>query len=86
MLAVPEPTDDTRRHAPQGAPQDVPPGAGPEAGEAVIPRHGQPVVGAASAHGTAGGNPVAPRELGGPKGPDPTRYGDWERGGRCIDF
>lgn len=27
-----------------------------------------------------------PRELGGPAGPDPTRYGDWERKGRCIDF
>jgi len=27
-----------------------------------------------------------PREIGGPKGPDPTRYGDWEVGGRCIDF
>ena len=27
-----------------------------------------------------------PRELGGPKGPEPTRYGDWERAGRCIDF
>lgn len=26
------------------------------------------------------------RELGGPEGPDPTRYGDWERKGRCIDF
>lgn len=25
-------------------------------------------------------------ELGGPKGPEPTRYGDWERRGRCIDF
>ena len=30
--------------------------------------------------------PPAPRELGGPKGPDPTRYGDWEKAGRCIDF
>ena len=28
----------------------------------------------------------APREIGGPKGPEPTRYGDWERAGRCIDF
>lgn len=28
----------------------------------------------------------ASREVGGPKGPEPTRYGDWERGGRCIDF
>jgi len=27
-----------------------------------------------------------PREIGGPKGPEPTRYGDWERKGRCIDF
>ena len=33
--------------------------------------------------------PVAPPpepEFGGPPGPEPTRYGDWERGGRCIDF
>ena len=27
-----------------------------------------------------------PREIGGPKGPEPTRYGDWERNGRCVDF
>ncbi|MHA1570613.1 MAG: DUF1674 domain-containing protein [Alphaproteobacteria bacterium] len=25
-------------------------------------------------------------EVGGPSGPEPTRYGDWERGGRCVDF
>jgi Uncharacterized conserved small protein len=25
-------------------------------------------------------------EIGGPAGPDPTRFGDWERKGRCIDF
>ncbi|MBL8833963.1 MAG: DUF1674 domain-containing protein [Rhodospirillales bacterium] len=25
-------------------------------------------------------------EIGGPKGPEPTRYGDWERAGRCVDF
>jgi len=30
--------------------------------------------------------PKRPREVGGPSGPDPTRFGDWERGGRCIDF
>jgi len=28
----------------------------------------------------------AQREVGGPKGLEPTRYGDWERKGRCIDF
>lgn len=26
------------------------------------------------------------REIGGPKGPEPTRFGDWEHKGRCIDF
>ena len=25
-------------------------------------------------------------EIGGRKGPEPTRYGDWEKSGRCIDF
>lgn len=25
-------------------------------------------------------------EIGGVKGPEPTRYGDWEHGGRCTDF
>lgn len=27
-----------------------------------------------------------PPEIGGPKGPEPTRYGDWEQNGRCTDF
>lgn len=27
-----------------------------------------------------------PREIGGRDGPEPTRYGDWERNGRCVDF
>lgn len=27
-----------------------------------------------------------PPEIGGPTGPEPTRYGDWERKGRCYDF
>jgi hypothetical protein len=35
--------------------------------------------------------PAAPQpaptpEVGGRSGPDPTRYGDWELNGRCIDF
>ncbi|VDN30708.1 unnamed protein product [Gongylonema pulchrum] len=32
-----------------------------------------------------GVNPLT-GEIGGPAGPEPTRYGDWERKGRCIDF
>ncbi len=27
-----------------------------------------------------------PREIGGPEGPEPTRYGDWERKGIVSDF
>lgn len=30
-------------------------------------------------------NPVT-GEIGGPRGPEPTRYGDWEKGGRISDF
>jgi len=34
-----------------------------------------------------GANATRSREIGGRKqGPDPTRYGDWEKNGRCIDF
>lgn len=29
---------------------------------------------------------VAPKERGGPAGPEPTRYGDWERKGIAVDF
>jgi len=29
---------------------------------------------------------VRPKEVGGRGGLDPTRYGDWEKSGRCIDF
>jgi hypothetical protein len=27
-----------------------------------------------------------PKEIGGAKGPEPTRYGDWQHNGRCTDF
>lgn len=27
-----------------------------------------------------------PVEIGGAKRPEPTRYGDWELAGRCVDF
>ena len=30
--------------------------------------------------------PPGPKEIGGPKGPEPTRYGDWERKGLVSDF
>ena len=28
----------------------------------------------------------APKEFGGPKGPDPIRFGDWEKKGIASDF
>ena len=39
-----------------------------------------------SAPSAAGGVRGVVREFGGPSGVEPTRYGDWERKGRCIDF
>lgn len=27
-----------------------------------------------------------PKEIGGRDGPEPTRYGDWEKGGIAVDF
>jgi hypothetical protein len=40
-------------------------------------------------HGETGGQSLdstAPIEIGGRDGPEPVRYGDWEKNGRCIDF
>jgi hypothetical protein len=42
--------------------------------------------GAAAAAAAAENNNKEEPEVGGPKGPEPTRYGDWERAGRCSDF
>ena len=42
---------------------------------------------AAESQGDKTGKPPGkPKEVGGPEGPEPTRYGDWERGGICYDF
>ena len=35
---------------------------------------------------TSEGNDLKEKEIGGTEGPDPTRYGDCEKNGRCIDF
>lgn len=51
--------------------------------EQPLPSTEQP---AATDPGQADVAPPRPREIGGPKGPEPTRYGDWEKAGRCIDF
>jgi len=56
---------------PKPAAEVQPPSAAPRAAEAPPP---VPVP------------PAAVRELGGRDGPEPTRFGDWEKSGRCIDF
>ena len=37
-------------------------------------------------HKAQGQQEKRPREIGGPQGPEPTRYGDWERKGIISDF
>ena len=61
--------------------------AAPDAAEGAPPEGG-----AASREGVeADAGEAEPRpdpsvEVGGPKGPEPTRYNDWEQKGRCTDF
>ena len=52
------------------------------------PQGDAPARSAAQAPKTAIPKPDAakPKEIGGPSGPEPTRYGDWERKGICVDF
>ena len=40
----------------------------------------------AAARRAAERQPDPPAEANGPKGPEPTRYGDWERKGVAVDF
>lgn len=40
----------------------------------------------AAARRAAEAQVVTPPEQNGPKGPEPTRYGDWERKGLAVDF
>lgn len=56
--------------------------AGPQADPASAAKDAAEAVPA----GTLTGPEQKPGEIGGPKGPEPTRYGDWEFKGRCSDF
>ncbi len=40
----------------------------------------------AAARRSASPEAAAPPEHGGPSGPEPTRYGDWEKKGLAVDF
>ncbi len=72
-----EPKNDAE---PTSQPQsDLPPAAKRALAEAATRRKVSDALKAKEEHSTA-------KELGGPQGDEPTRYGDWERGGRAVDF
>ncbi|TWB17113.1 hypothetical protein FBZ88_12640 [Nitrospirillum bahiense] len=52
----------------------------------VVPTASAPETVKAEAIKAEAARPEPVREIGGPTGPEPTRYGDWERKGRCSDF
>jgi len=63
---------------------DTPPNAAP--GKALTPEARRALIEAAQRRAAAGEAAPSPPEAGGPAGPEPTRYGDWERGGVAVDF
>jgi hypothetical protein len=64
-------------------PQNDPPGAAP--GKPLTPAARRALEEAAARRATE--TPlVMPLEEGGPQGPEPTRYGDWEKNGIASDF
>ena len=72
------PPEDTRGAS---APDDLPPGTDSRR----VAEHEAEKAGAKwRAEAEARGE--VEKEIGGPKGLEPTRYGDWEKAGRCYDF
>jgi len=61
----------------------TPPNAAP--GKALTPAARRALEEAAARHAAAPAA-AATGEQGGPKGPEPTRFGDWERKGLAVDF
>ena len=62
---------------------DPPPNAAP--GKALTPAARRALEEAAERHRQAA-EAQRPAEEGGPAGPEPTRFGDWERKGIAVDF
>jgi len=63
---------------------DLPPGAAPDKPLSVAAKRA--LAEAAERRATEAALVVATQERGGPKGLEPTRYGDWERKGIAVDF
>ena len=62
---------------------ELPPNANPDA--ALSPQARRALEEAAERRATEAAEKPA-EELGGPSGPEPTRFGDWERKGLAVDF
>ena len=62
---------------------DLPPGAAPD--KPLTPAARRALEEAEARRLAAEAAALAP-EQGGPKGPEPTRFGDWERKGLAVDF
>lgn len=76
---MPEPTDKSA-DAPETARH-------PTSGRPLSPAAARALREAAERRAAAEGKGEArPAETGGPEGPEPTRYGDWEKGGIVSDF
>ncbi|TVR45592.1 MAG: DUF1674 domain-containing protein [Rhodobacteraceae bacterium] len=68
-------------------PPDTPDDTATEAARrAALPPAAQRALAEADARKAADSDATLPRELGGRKGPEPVRYGDWEKKGIAIDF
>jgi hypothetical protein len=63
---------------------ELPPGAAP--GKTLTPAARRALEEAAARRANAGQAAKVAEESGGPSGPEPTRFGDWERKGVAVDF
>jgi hypothetical protein len=63
---------------------EIPRGAAP--GKLLTPAARRALEEAAARHAAEHAAAKAVAEQGGPKGPEPTRFGDWERKGVAVDF
>jgi hypothetical protein len=60
--------------------------AGKPASPPAAPQESSSVANPATLSPTEAEKTKKPVEIGGPEGPEPTRFGDWERKGRASDF
>ena len=63
---------------------EPPPDAAP--GKPLTPAARRALEEAAQRRAAGAGTAALPAEQGGPKGPEPARFGDWERKGVAVDF